>query len=53
VTATADGAGVAVLHLPPPAAVGTGTLVVGSRSSTRRFPHLHYAGGDVVQITAP
>lgn len=52
VAATADGAGVAVLRLPPPVAVGTGTLVVGGRTIARRYPHLHYAGGDVVQITA-
>jgi hypothetical protein len=53
VRATADAGGRAELHVPAPELVGAGTLRVRSRSGVRTFRHLHYAGGDVVQITAP
>jgi hypothetical protein len=49
--ATADSAGQATLHVPSPDLVGTGTLTVTGRTGDRRFPDLHYAGGDVVEIT--
>jgi hypothetical protein len=51
VHATADAAGRAALHVPSPDLVGTGTLTVTGRSGVRHFSDLHYAGGDVVQIT--
>jgi hypothetical protein len=53
VTSTADAAGQAALRVPSPDLVGTGTLTVTNRSGTRRFPGLHYAGGDVLQVAAP
>jgi len=52
VTATADATGRALLEVPAPALVGTGTLTVTDRSGVRRFRDLHYAGGDVVQVAA-
>jgi hypothetical protein len=53
VRAVADAAGSAALRVPAPDLVGTGTLTVTGRSGTRHFASLHYAGGDVVQITKP
>jgi len=50
---TADSTGQAALHVPAPELVGTGTLTLHDRAGVRTFRHLHYAGGDVVQITAP
>jgi hypothetical protein len=52
VGATADSSGQAVLRVPAPVLVGTGTLTVAGRSRTHRFPHLHYAGGDIVRVIA-
>ncbi len=52
VHATAAATGRAALNVPAPALVGTGTLTVADRSGVRRFPGLHYAGGDVVQVAA-
>ena len=37
---------------PGPRVVGDGYLDVTGRSGVRRFPNLHYAGGDVVNSTA-
>jgi hypothetical protein len=51
VRATADSSGRAALAVPAPESVGTGTLTVAGRSGVHRFPGLHYAGGDVVQLT--
>jgi len=51
VRATADSSGHAALQVPPPESVGTATLTVAGRSGVRRFPDLHYAGGDVVHLT--
>src|ERR1019366_3453382 len=51
VHATTDSTGQAVLKAPVPELVGTGTLTVIDRSGVHHFRHLHYAGGDVVQIT--
>ncbi len=53
VRATADTTGKAILRVPVPALVGTGTLTIVSRSGVRRFRSLYYAGGDVLQVTAP
>jgi hypothetical protein len=50
VRATADSTGRATLRIPAPDLVGTGTLTVTGRSGVRRFPNLHYAGGDVVKL---
>jgi hypothetical protein len=51
VTADADSAGLATLHVPTPELVGTGTLAVTDRSGVRRFRHLQYAGGDVLDVS--
>ncbi|HVA03174.1 MAG TPA: hypothetical protein VMU64_05435 [Acidimicrobiales bacterium] len=51
VHATSDSGGLASLNVPVPELVGTGTLTVSDRSGVRQFRHLHYAGGDEVQIT--
>jgi hypothetical protein len=51
VHATTDSTGRAVLKVPVPELVGTGTLTVIDRSGVHHFRHLHYAGGDEVQIT--
>jgi hypothetical protein len=52
VAATADSTGKAALAVPAPQLVGTGTLSAKVRSGVRHFHHLHYAGGDVLDITA-
>ncbi len=51
VRATADADGRAALRVPAPESVGTATLTVAGPSGVRRFPNLHYAGGDVVNLT--
>ncbi len=51
IRAIADSTGQAALQVPSPDLVGTGTLTVAGRSGVRHFPDLHYAGGDVIQIT--
>ena len=51
VRATAGGDGRAQLRVPAPVLSGTGTLLVTSHGSTRRFAGLHYAGGDVLALS--
>jgi len=51
VRATANSAGEATLRVPAPDLVGTGTLSITDRSGVRHFDDVHYAGGDVLQIT--
>lgn len=51
VHATAGASGQATLRVPAPELVGTGTLTVTGRSGVRRFADLHYAGGDVLELT--
>jgi hypothetical protein len=52
VAATVDSQGRAALAVPAPELVGTGTLSARVSSGLRHFAHLHYAGGDVLEITA-
>jgi len=51
VVSRADRAGQAELQVPPAEAVGTGTLVVHAGTVTRHFPNLHYAAGDVLELS--
>jgi hypothetical protein len=51
VVARSDASRRASLAVPAPELVGTGTLSIRDRSGVRSFRHLHYAGGDVLQIT--
>jgi len=53
VSAVADAQGIATLAVPPYAAVGTGTLRVTHGSRTQHFVDLHYAGGDILQLSSP
>jgi hypothetical protein len=50
VTATANRAGYALLEVPPPVLVGTGTLTITTGGHVRSFTHLAYAGGDELSV---
>ena len=51
VAATTDTSGQASLAVPAPELVGTGVLSIRGPAGVRTFRHLHYAGGDTLQIT--